>query len=149
MATKFTLADARSSLNVHAAEKGDEIYQKYGPHIGWPELQRILADRACVRYPCEIVFDSRQLQLGEFAHPVPKGSRPEDGFAIQVHPFFMSQLDQVPLLVLYHLVQVNYGGFAGPDDAEQFGAHALGLLPNDYYTRLCLLADQISSPAPD
>lgn len=143
MARKLTPEDARQSLNAHVAEKGDEIYQKYGPHIGWPELQRLLTDRTCVRYPCEIFFDPEPLQPGEFAHPVAKGNRPEDGYAIHVHPFFMTQLDQVPLLVLYQLVLVNYGEFASPEDAEQFGAHALGLLPNDYYTRLCFLADQI------
>jgi len=143
MARQLTSDDARKSLNAHVAEKGDEIHRKYGPHIGWAELQQILADRACVRYPCEIVFDSAPLQPGEIAHPVAKGSQPEDGFAMHVHPIFMTQLEQVPLLVLYQLVLVNYGEFAGPDDAEQFGANALGLLPADYYTRLCLLADQL------
>ena len=44
-----------------------------------------------------------------------------------VHPFFMTQLEQVPLLVLYQLVLVNYGAFAAPEDAETFGAAALGL----------------------
>ena len=44
-----------------------------------------------------------------------------------VHPLFMTQLEKVPLLVLYQLVLVNYGEFASPDDAETFGAAALGL----------------------
>jgi hypothetical protein len=55
----------------------------------------------------------------------------------------MRQLDQVPLLVLHQLALVNYGQFAAPEDAETFAAHALGMLPNDYYTRVCLLADQV------
>ena len=80
-----------------------------------------------MRYPCEIVFDAAPLQAGEFAHPVAKGDRPEDGFTLYVHPFFMTQLEQVPLLVLYQLVLVNYGAFAAPEDAETFGAAALGL----------------------
>jgi hypothetical protein len=143
MATQLQEQDARETLNSHAAAKGAEIHEKYGPVIGWSELQRILTDRSCVRYPCEIVFDAGPLQPGEVAHPVPKGDRPEDGYALHVHPLFMTQLDQVPALALYQLVLVNYGEFATPDDAEQFGGHALGLLPNDYYTRLCLLADQI------
>jgi len=141
-------ADAKQSLAAHAAETGAAIFRKYGPRIGWRELLRVLEDRACVRYPCQITFDAGQLQPGEFAHPVPKGDRPEDGFTLFVHPFFMTQLDQVPLLALYQLVLVNYGAFASPDDAEIFGAAALGLERERYYELVCQLADQVSSEPP-
>lgn len=143
MPLQLTADDACQSLNAHVAAKGAELFEKYGPHIGWAELQRILADRSCVRYPCDLAFDAAPLQPGEFAHPVAKGDKPEDGFTMHVHPIFMTQLDQVPLIVLYQLVLVNYGQFASPEDAETFGAQALGLSANDYYTRLCLLADQV------
>lgn len=148
MAIQLGTQDVRESLNAHVAAKGAEIFEKYGPHIGWAELNQILADRACVRYPCQIQFDATPLQPGEFAYPVALGMRPEEGFTMHVHPFFMTQLEQVPLLVLYQLVRVNYGEFAAPEDAEVFGATALGLLPNDYYTRLCLLADQVEGQSP-
>ena len=143
MATQLTADDAKQSLTTHVAAKGDEIRDKYGPAIGWNELLRILEDRQCVRYPCEVVFDQKLLQPGEFAHPVPKGAQPEDGFAIHVHPFFMTDLQRVPWLVLYQLVLVNYGPFASPDDAETFGAHALGLAKDCYYQALCEMADLI------
>ena len=133
--------DARQSLNAHVASKADEIRAKYGPHIGWKELLRILEDRACVRYPCEIVFDAAPLNEGELAHPIAKGERPEDGFTMFVHPIFMTQLPQVPYLVLYQLVLVNYGDFASPDDAETFGATVLGLSKDKYYRTLCDMAD--------
>jgi hypothetical protein len=55
----------------------------------------------------------------------------------------MMQLEQVPLLVLYQLVLVNYGTFASPDDAETFGAAALGLTKDQYYYVLCGLADEL------
>jgi hypothetical protein len=138
--------DARQSLNARAAAIGAEIYEKYGPRIGWTQLVQILGDRRCVRYPCEIVFDAAPLQAGEFAHPVAKGDHPGDGFTMYVHPFFMMQLDQVPLLVLYQLVLVNYGAFASPDDAETFGAAALGLPKGEYYDTLCRLADGLEQP---
>jgi hypothetical protein len=145
MATQLTSEDARRSLSEHAAEKGAEIRAKYGPQIGWVELGRILKDRACVRYPCEIVFDAAGLEPGEFAHPVPTGQRPEEGFTMFVQPRFMSQLEDLPLLVLYELVLVNYGPFASAEDAESFGAAALGMEREDYYQALCRLADQICS----
>ena len=137
--------DARQSLGACAAAIGAEIHAKYGPRIGWTQLLQILGDRSCVRYPCDIVFDTAPLQAGEFAHPVAKGDHPADGFTMCVHPFFMMQLEQVPLLVLYQVVLVNYGAFAGPDDAEAFGAAALGLRRDEYYRALCGLADELES----
>jgi hypothetical protein len=145
MSKQLPTDDFRQPLNVRVAAKGEEIFQKYGPRIGWNELVRILEDRGCVRYPCEIVFDAAPLGPGEFAHPVPKGDRPEDGFFMHVHPAYLSQRDSAPLLVLYQLVLVNYGEFASADDAETFGAAALGLSKDDYYAQLCELADPISS----
>lgn len=141
---RLTAEDARQSLSAHVAAKGEEIRAKYGPHIGWAELQRLLQDRSCVRYPCEIVFDAAPLQPGEFAWPEPKGPKPEDGFTMYVHPYFMTQPEVVPYLVLYQLVLVNYGPFASADDAETFGAAALGLSKDEYYEALCKLADQIA-----
>ena len=135
--------DARQSLKASAAAIGADIYEKYGPRVGWEQLLQILQDRTCARYPCEIVFDAAPLEAGEFAHPLAKGKRPEDGFILYVHPFFQRQLDQVPLLALYQLVLVNYGPFASADDAETFGAAALGLSRDAYYEALCRLADEL------
>jgi len=144
MPTRLTADDARQSLNAHVTAKGAEIRGKYGLRIGWKELLQILADKTCCRYPCKIDFCAELLLPGEFAHPEPNGERPEDGFTIHVHPFFMTQLDRMPYLVLYQLVAVNYGEFASADDAETFGAGALGLSKDEYYETLCEMADTIN-----
>ena len=143
MPKTLTVDDAKQSLNTHVAIKGDEIREMYGPEIGWEELLKILLDRSCVRYPCEIRFEAEPLLPGEFAHPITKGDRPEDGFTLYVHPTYASQLSEVPYLALYQLVLVNYGEFASPEDAETFGSHALGLDREGYYEALCRLADQL------
>jgi hypothetical protein len=143
MSRQLTADDARQSLNVHVEAKGLEIYAKYGPQIRWKNLLCLLADRTYVRYPCEIVFDSALLQEGEFAFPAAKGESPEEGFTIFVHPFFMTELDRVPALVLYQLVLINYGDFASAEDAEVFGAAALGLTTEEYYELICNLADEV------
>jgi hypothetical protein len=143
MPLELTENDARTSLSAHVAARGADIQEKYGPRIGWSELLLILNDRSCTRYPCEMLFDSAALQPGEFAFPEPKGEAPEDGFTMHVHPLFSLQLDRVPYLVLYQLVLVNYGPFASPDDAEIFGANALGISREDYYQALCQMADQL------
>src|SRR6516162_4026042 len=147
MATQLTADDAKQSLTSHVATKGLELYQKYGPTIGWAELQHVLEDRAFVRYPCEIVFEVNPLLPGEFAHPSMKADRPEDGFIMHVHPHFFAQLNRVPWLVLYQLVALNYGEFASSDDAEIFGADALGLTRDEYYAELCKMADELTAPA--
>lgn len=147
MATQLTATDAKQSLNAHVAAKGAEIHAKYGPVIGWTQLQAILQDRTCVRYPCRLVFDRTGLNPGEFAHPEPLGENPEAGFTLSVHPLYMTQLAMVPYLVLYQLVAVNYGVFASADDAETFAAHALGLPREEYYQALCDLADLVGVPA--
>jgi hypothetical protein len=145
MATQLTATDAKQSLNTHVATKGFEIFDKYGPQVGWTELQAILKDRSCVRYPCELVFDSARLQPGEFAFPEPKGEMPEEGFTLFVHPVYMTQLSMVPYLALYQLVTVNYGEFASADDAETFASTALGLPREVYYQILCGLADELGA----
>ena len=143
MATAPATADARQSLTDHAAARGREVFLKYGPQIGWAELQRLLLDRAYVRYPCAIVFDAGPLQAGELAHAVPLGPLPEEGFTLYVHPVFRADLARVPPLVLYQLVAVNYGDFASSDDAESFGAAALGLTCDEYYAIVCARAEQL------
>ena len=151
MARHLTAADAKQSLTDHVTNKGLEIFAKYGPTLGWTELQQLLQDRACVRYPCEIVFDAAPLQEGEFAHPVQRGASPEDGFTMYVHPIYMIDREEVVALVLYQLVAVNYGEFAAAGDAECFGAAALGLTCDEYYDRLCELAERVGvvTPAPE
>jgi hypothetical protein len=144
MAAPPGATDARESLQAAVAAIGAAIYEKYGPRIGWAQLQQILEDRTCARYPCEIVFDAGPLEAGEFAHPIARGDRPEDGFTMHVHPFFSAQLEQVPPLVLYQLVLVNYGAFAAAGDAEAFGAAALGLPRDEYYLKVCQLADTLA-----
>lgn len=147
MATTLTAEGAQQSLTAHVEAKGIEVFLKYGPQLGWGELQRLLLDRAYVRYPCTIEFDAAPLLAGEFAYPKPKGELPEEGFTIFVHPIFMIELAKVPALVLYHLVAVNYGEFASADDAETFGAAALGLTRDEYYAMLCACAEQMGARA--
>jgi hypothetical protein len=145
MSRQLTADDARQSLTTHVAERGAELFARFGPQIGWKELQLILQDRAFVRYPVTIEFTAGPLQPGEFAWPEPCGASPEDGYRLCVHPMFMTDLAQVPLLVLYQLVAVNYGGFAGHEEAEVFAAAALGMDREEYYRTVCSLADQLGS----
>ena len=145
MATQLTADDARQSLTAHLENKGVELFCKYGPLLDRQQLERLLQDRSFVRYPVEIAFDAASLLPGEFAHPLPKGERPEDGFTMAVHPRYADRPDRVAFLVLYQLVAVNYGEFASAHDAEGFGAAALGLTRDEYYNAVCDLADELAT----
>ena len=145
MSRILTAGDAKQSLHAHAAARGAEIFAKYGPRLDWDQLQLILEDRECVRYPCRLLFGVASLQPGEMAFAQPKGPKPEEGYAIHLHPLLLTRLDRAVGLVLYQLVVVNYGGFAAPEDAEAFGAAALGLPRDEYYQSLCDLADWFDS----
>lgn len=142
-----TVPDARPSLADHVVARGTELFQRHGPPLGRAGLERVLADRTLVRYPCEIVFGSDRLEPGELAFPEPRGPRPEDGFTMHVHPAFADDPDEVAAIVLYQLVAVNYGAFASAEEAEAFGAAALGQSQDEYYERLCGLADRLAAPA--
>lgn len=146
MSVTLTEQDARQSMQSHVASKGAEICGLYGSHPGWETLLKLLQDSRFVRYPCEIQFDAAPLLPGEFAHPVPKGERPEEGFTLCVHPRFEHRKSEAVPLVLYQLVLVNYGEFASIEDAEIFGAAAYGLPREVYYTWICQLADELGDP---
>lgn len=149
MAKQLTAEDARLSMTAHVEAKGVEAYVKYGPNLDAGRLEALLADRALVRYPCRIVFDAAPLQPGEFAHPEQEGDSPEAGFTMFVHPCLAESRAPLAYAVLYQLVAVNYGEFASADDAETFGAAALGLTRDEYYEALCALSDQLGGIAPE
>lgn len=130
-------------MEAHAASKGAEMREKYGPEIGWGQLQQILNDRTLVRYPTEMIFDSAKLLPGECAHAESKTENPTDGFTIYIHPFFVSNPPDAVILALYQLVVINYGPFASSDDAESLAAAALGISTDDYYDRICQIADRL------
>jgi hypothetical protein len=149
MATQLTAEDAKQSLTTHVETKGVDAFVKHGAPLDRETLERLLADRALVRYPCEIVFDAAQLLPGEFAHPLPKGEQPEEGFTLCVHPYFEHSPAHVAYAALYVIVVVNYGEFASHDEAETFGAAALGLTRDEYYEQLCAMSDQVGGVASD
>ncbi len=145
MTTQPSITETRLSLNAHAAAKGEDLRAKYGPILDWDKLHQLLQDRACVRYPTEILFDAAPLMPGEIGYAFQKKKNPEEGFTIFVHPCFSSNFQDAFYVILYQIVVVNYGPFANSDDAEAFGSSALGITQEAYYQRLCNLAQEVSN----
>ena len=147
MARQLTEADARNSLEDHARTKGHALREKYGILKSVADVKVVLEDREFVRYPCTIAFDADPLDSVEFAFPVPISENPNDGFVMSLHPVLADHPEWTVQAVLYQLVAVNYGDFAAAADAEAFGAAALGLTEDRYYSHLCELSDAVQNAA--
>jgi len=141
---QLTEEDARESLQNHIQVKAGEARAKYGADIGYAEILEMLADREVVRYPVKTVFACDALQEGEFAFVQPIGTSPSEGFILHIHPAFENRKEDLPLLIAYQLVVINYGDIATGTDAELFGATLLGIEVDSYYERLCTLTDSLS-----
>lgn len=137
------MEDGKTALRDHVIEKGLEIYQKYGPIIGPSELEKILRDSKCVKFPTRIEF-TVEMDPGLFARTAEDPNNTERSYIVYVHEFFKDKPGYIPMLVLYHLVTINYGDFANHEDAEFFGASALGIEVEEYYQKLCELTDMIT-----
>ena len=138
------IEDAKASLVDHVFDCAARARQQYGPDIDLQAIAAMLEDPTVVRYPTTLVYDSRKLINDEFAFVEALGDHPVSGFRINLHQKFSTRSDLVPLLVAYHLVVVNYGEIATHEEAEVFGATLLGLDREDYYQRLCRIADELA-----
>lgn len=139
----LTEANGYEALQGHVCDKALAARAKYGPNIDWPTMLRILNDAEFVRFPTGVRFDDEALLNGEFAYAAALGKRPSDGFCLFVHPCFEGRDDVLPLLVAYHVPAINYLDIATSRESELFGATLLGLRVEDYYERLCDLADSM------
>jgi hypothetical protein len=63
-----------------------------------------------------------------------------------VHPSIEARRDLWPLVLAYYVPPVNYGDIADAEECELFGAAVLGMEVEEYYERLCSLADSLPRP---
>jgi len=142
--TPLSLEAGKKALLHHVVEKALAIRDKYGNFMDYPILLRILDDRDCVRYPVRLEFNSEAIDPGFFAvAKAVSADNPAEGYVIFLHEHFQKRLDDIPALVFYHLVVINYGDIVTHDEAEVFGATALGIKQEEYYQFLCRLTDAI------
>jgi len=132
----------RLALRDHAAACAEDARRRYG-RVDYPAITTMLEDRKVVRYPTELRFSVAALVSGEFAYAEPLGERPSEGYRLWVHPYFEQRLDDLPRLIAYHIPAVNYGDVVTEEDAEVFAATLLGEDRDEYYERLCALADEL------
>ena len=140
---QLTEEDGYRALRDHVRKMARFARAKHGPAIDAAALLRMLADPEVMRFPVRIEYSAEPLMPGEFAYAQASPSGPKDGFTLFVHPAFEERPEVLPHLVAYHVPAINYLDVATRVEAELFGATLLGLDVDDYYARLCVLADEL------
>jgi len=131
------------AVSLHASEKALEIRQRLGPDIDYPAVLAMLDDRKSTRYPTQIQFVREGIEPGMFAMTQAISDNPDDGYVISIHSDFEDRHDDLPALILYQLVLVNYGDLATANDAEVFGATILDMDREAYYQKIVTLSDSL------
>lgn len=140
---KLSVEEGRKAFAHHVSEKALAMRAKYGHFLDKDALQSLLHDRDFVRYPTRIEFNSSKIDPGFFAVVEPVAGSPANEHIIYLHEYFRRRPGDIASALFYQLVVVNYGDIATHQEAEIFGATALGMEQEEYYQLLCRLADQI------
>ncbi len=131
------------ALRGHVLQTAEKARARH-PALGSPESLRVLLlDAEVVRFETQLVFDASRLEPGQFAESVSELLDGGQRFTLYVHPHFEARGTDLVCLVAYHIPSISYGKMASSADAEAFGATLLGLEVDDYYARVCKLADEL------
>lgn len=134
----------RDALTRHARGAAVRSVVKLGGPLSCENVGRFLSDRDCLKYDTEVVYDASELEPHQFAQPVIEGGPARRTCFLYVHPRFAGQPEHLPLIVAYMAGAINYGGAASPELCEEYGAALLGMTRDEFYERVCYMADLLS-----
>lgn len=141
-----TEQDGLEALRGHLLERALLARERHGPVTDLAALERLLGDPEVVRFPVLVTFSDEPLLRGEFAHALPLGEQAADGFELCLRPCLRDEPAALVAAALYHVPTVNYLDLATHAEAELFGATVLGLEVEEYYERVCAIADGLPEP---
>ena len=135
------------SLREHIAAQAVVAHHKYAP-LDLAALDRLLADRDCLRYPTRLVFEFGEMAGHQFADPAPDLRNPEqNGRVIYLRPLLRDRPDLVLLAVAYVIPVINYGDIVRDEHCIRYGATLLGMLESEFYDAICRMADYVGAEA--
>ncbi len=140
----LTIEQGRQAFAHHVIERALALREKCGDFLDDEAVQTLLNDRDFVRHPTRLEFDSSKIEPGFFAAVEAVAGSPTNEHVIFLHEHFRGRPRDIANALLYQLVLVNYGDIATREEAELFGAAALGMDQETYYQSLCRLADELS-----
>lgn len=133
------------SLLDHLRHQASEARARHGG-LGPTNLETFLNDRDCVRYPTRLVLEFGDMGPHQFAQPDRDyRSNLSDAKALYVRPILGRRPDLVALAVSYMIPVINYGQVVNDEHCLEYGAMLMGIGVEDYYQRICELAEFVGA----
>lgn len=137
----------QQSLRERLVAQAIVAHQKHGP-LTADKLGALLHDRDCLRHPVRLVFEFGEITMHQFAQPdIDWRNTEQDGRVLYVRPLLRDRPDLLPLAVAYMIPLINYGDIISDEHCLLYGAALLGLMEDEYYEKLCDLADAVGAEA--
>ena len=129
------------SLRDHIIAQAEVAREKHGP-LTFARLDALLHDSVCVRYPVRLVYEFGEMALHQFGQP-DHDWRDETGRGrvLYLRPALREHPDLTVLAVAYLIPLINYGEVATDEHCLAYGAALLGQSEDEFYLKLCALAD--------
>ena len=135
------------SLLDHLRHQATEAHGRHSG-LGPGNLETFLEDRDCVRYPTRLVLEFGDMSPHQFAQPDRdyRSGQP-DARVIYIRPILGQRPDLIALAVSYMIPVINYGPVISDEHCLEYGATLMGLTTDEYYGRICELADFVGAEA--
>lgn len=138
-------AAGQKSLREHLRAQAEAARHRYSPFDA-TRLQAFLGDTDCLRHPVRLVYELGEMAAHQFAQPDIDWRSPESGGrVIYLRPELKDRPELLPLAIAYVVPVINFGDIIGDEHCLLYGAALLGLSEEDYYRRLCTLADAVGA----
>lgn len=135
----------QDSLRDHLLAQAVVAHQKHGP-IDGSNLEALLQDRECLRYPVRLVYEFGEMAMHQFAQPdIDYRNQDQNGRVLYLRPMLRDHPGKVVLAVAYMIPLINYGKVVGDEHCLSYGATLLGMLESEFYREICSLADLVGA----
>ncbi len=135
----------QQSLRDHLVAQALVAHQKYAP-LTFDKLDALLRDPDCLRHPTRLVFELGAMALHQFAQPdIDWRHREADGRVLYLRPALRERPDLIVPAVAYMIPGINYGDVVTDEHCLLYGAALLGLPIDEFYERVCRLADFVGA----
>jgi hypothetical protein len=132
----------QQSLLDHLRAQAVAARRKYAP-LTFDRLDDLLRDPDCLRHPTRLVFEFGEMALHQFAQPdLDWRHSPQDDRVLYLRPMLRDHPELVLLAVAYMIPVLNYGDIIADNHCLLYGATLLGLPEEEFYQRVCAVAEQ-------
>lgn len=137
----------QTSLREHLRAQAVLAHARYAP-LTAEKLPTLLRDPDCLRYPVRLVFEFGEMAAHQFAEPGMDFRDPTgQGRVLYLRPCLREHPEGVVLAVAYMIPVINYGPVITDEHCLLYGATLLGLMVEEFYRRVCEMADRCGAEA--